>query len=81
MLAAYLRLQYIFKIFLLKIDFTRSPDRLGYTGMKNKYMIGVEIIEVASCDFAASGSAVFTESSEIDRGGAGTDRPIGIIGW
>ena len=24
---------------------------------------------------------LFTLSREIDRGGAGTDRPIGIIGW
>ena len=52
--------------------------------MENKLIgvkAGVRIIEVASCDFAASGSAVYTESREIDSGGAGTDRPIGIIGW
>ena len=41
----------------------------------------MKIIEVSSCDLRASGSAVYTESREIDRGGAGTDRPIGIIGW
>ena len=57
----------------------RSPDRRYVVKRISKKK--VKMTKAASCDFATSSSGVCSESREIDRGGAGTDRPIGIIGW